>query len=269
MEDPPLRAKRQRVSSAVMENSAMSQSYRWNQSELAAAYDRDAPLVHPHYASVQDVVLELIAPAIESGGTVLDLGAGSGRLVERILERFPGTRAVLVDQSEAFLELARRRLVSQAGRVDFVHGRLQEEWSDCIPEHVNAIVSMSAIHHLEPDEKQRCYGEAWKALRPGGVFANGDEVRAESDEQYHMQCAAWGRHMQRLVDEALVSAPMAGALAAWQSRNIQGASAPRRSGDDCHETVERQLEYLREAGFEDVFAAWSRDLWTVLTARRR
>jgi hypothetical protein len=43
---------------------------------------------------------------------------------------------------------------------------------------------------------------------------------------------------------------------------------PKKSGDDCHETVDAQLEHLRTAGFESVEILWSEDLWCVFGGRK-
>jgi tRNA (cmo5U34)-methyltransferase len=242
--------------------------YRWNQSHLAAAYDADASRVHPYYTEVQDAILALLAPVLAQGDTVVDLGAGSGRLMERVLERYPGVGGVLVDQSEPFLDLARRRLERFGDRAAYVCSRLQADWTTQVPGPVAAIVSMSAIHHLEPGEKQACYRQACESLRPGGLFANGDEVRPESNDDYLAETRRWADHMQRLIDARQVSEPMAGALRAWQDRNVARFHEPKSSGDDCHETAATQLAYLRTAGFAQAGTGWSRELWTVLVGRK-
>jgi SAM-dependent methyltransferase len=246
----------------------MPATYRWNTSELAAAYDADASAVHPHYREIQDELLSLAAEPLAKGGCVVDLGAGSGRLISLMLERYTNATAVLVDQSAAFLELARRKLSRFGPRFRCIHCRLQEPWGADLTEPARVIVSMSAIHHLEPSEKCGCYRQACEALSEGGVFLNGDEVRPESDAAYAAECEAWGRHMQALIANGRVSPPMADALRGWHERNVVHAAAPRTSGDDCHETAEAQLRYLREAGFSSAEAGWSRGLWTVLIGRR-
>ena len=81
-------------------------SYRWNSSEAAEAYDRAAPVVHPYYEVVQDEILKLLPFGAEEPFEVLDLGGGSGRLAERVLERFADMRVSVVDQSLPLLELA-------------------------------------------------------------------------------------------------------------------------------------------------------------------
>ena len=82
--------------------------YRWNLAELAAGYDAAAPIVHPHYAEVQDQVLANLPFGKDDEIRLLDLGGGSGRLVERFLDAFPNASAVVLDQSQPFLDLAQQ-----------------------------------------------------------------------------------------------------------------------------------------------------------------
>ncbi|MBX3437215.1 MAG: class I SAM-dependent methyltransferase [Planctomycetaceae bacterium] len=243
--------------------------YRWNQADLAAAYDRDASRVHPRYVDVQDAILNELASGNEPiHGTIVDLGGGSGRLLERVLMRWPEATAVLVDQSQSFLDLATARLAQYPGRATTHCLRLQDDWREVIPVPVAAVISTSAIHHLLPDEKRRCYQKCFDVLRPGGVFLNGDEVRDESEAEYRGHVERWAAHMQQLIDTQAVSPAMADALRGWQRRNVEQAGQPRASGDDCHETAASQLAYLRDAGFVDTAVVWQRELWSVLRGRR-
>jgi SAM-dependent methyltransferase len=238
--------------------------YRWNNAEVAAGYDAAAPLVHPYYAAVQDAILSVLPFEAETDALLVDAGGGSGRFLERFLDRYPRGRGVIIDQSEAFLAIARERLSRFGNRAAFVCRRLQDEWSGVVGRPPLAIVSMSAIHHLEPREKQALYRSCFDLLAPGGVFANGDEIRDPVDARYRDALTKWATHMQDLAASGRVSAPMAETLLGWRKRNVERFDAPRVSGDDCHETVAAQLGYLRDAGFQQVRAAWQKEMWAVM-----
>jgi len=150
-------------------------TYRWNTSGAAEAYDAAAPAIHPYYAKVQDEILGLLP---FKGGTkfeLIDLGGGSGRLAERVLTHFPGAKVMVVDQSEPFLALAERRLKRFGRRAEVLRHKLQDDWLSALHSAPNVIVSTSAIHHMEPREKQALYWQCYEALAPGGMFINGDE----------------------------------------------------------------------------------------------
>src|SRR4051812_46495849 len=123
-------------------------SYRWNSSAAAEAYDQAAPAIHPHYEAVQNQILDRLTFAKDEPFVVMDLGGGSGRLAERLLQKFEAARVVIVDQSEPFLALAERRLRPFAPRATFIERRLQDDWAAALAAAPNVIVSTSAIHHL-------------------------------------------------------------------------------------------------------------------------
>lgn len=238
--------------------------YRWNQSELAAAYDAAAEHVHPHYFEMQEAILGLLPFPTDAEFLLVDAGGGSGRLVEKFLQRFPRARAVIIDQSEAFLDLSRRRLAPFGPRAGCRLQRLQEDWTTVLPEPPWAIVSMSAIHHLDPAEKQTLYRRCHDALAPGGVLLNGDEVRPADDGAYLAECRTWVAHMHKVIDAGLVAPPMREALLKWEARNVGHFGTPRTSGDDCHETIAAQLNCFLACGFAAPDAPWHKQLWAIL-----
>ena len=242
----------------------MTQTYRWNQAEHAAGYDAAVEIIHPYYVEIQEAILAQVARPPEAEFLLVDLGGGSGRLVEKFLARFPRASAVVVDQSEPFLDLAKTRLEPFGRRAICQVARLQDDWSAALPAQPAAIVSMSAIHHLEPDEKRRLAEQCYGALEPMGIFANGDEVRDADDEPYRQALIAWAAHLRQISDQGLVSLPFQRMCQKWEQRNVQNFHVPRTSGDDCHETIQAQLAYLCDCGFRSTSAPWQKEMWAVM-----
>jgi tRNA (cmo5U34)-methyltransferase len=241
-------------------------SYRWNTSDFATGYDAAADVIHPHYLAIQDEILRLLGSRFPSSDSLLivDLGGGSGRLMERILDRFPAAQGIVVDQSEPFLALAERRLIRFGGRATCILARLQDNWSREVQSPPTAFVSMSAIHHLDPKEKQSLYQRCHDLLGSGGILLNGDEVRPEDDRQYLATLNAWADHMRREMAASSIPPLFHTALHGWIDRNVTHFGQPKKSGDDCHESVATQLAYFRSAGFALADAPWQKDLWAVL-----
>jgi tRNA (cmo5U34)-methyltransferase len=242
--------------------------YRWNELDNARGYDQAAEHVHPYYTQIQDVILERLPLAAERPDWVVDLGGGSGRLAERILAAWPRAKVCVIDQSPAFLTLAEQRLARFGERAICLAARLQSNWSDQLPDRPQAIVSMSAIHHLDPSEKKALYAQGARCLDAGGVLMNGDEVRPVRDEDYRVECRRWSEHMHRVMDAGLIPENLKDALRGWIARNVDAPLGPRISGDDCHETAETQLGYFGDAGLTSTTVAWQRDLWAVLYGQK-
>jgi tRNA (cmo5U34)-methyltransferase len=239
-------------------------TYRWNTSDFAAGYDGTAQIIHPHYLEIQDEILRLLSVHEIAPRTIVDLGGGSGRLIQRILDRWPQAHGIVVDQSEPFLALAERRLARFGDRANCVLSRLQADWSSQLGGDVTAVVSMSAIHHLDPAEKASLYRRCFDVLAPGGLLLNGDEVRAPDDSDYMKRLTAWADHMRRSMTGGAIPATFHDAMNGWIDRNVARFGQPKKSGDDCHETIDAQLNYFRAAGFPSADCPWQRDLWAVL-----
>jgi tRNA (cmo5U34)-methyltransferase len=238
--------------------------YRWNATEAAIGYDQAAGEIHPHYVAIQDAIVQQLEALAIRDGLIVDLGGGSGRLAEKIAQRFPDCQVVVVDQSEPFLALASKRLDAFSDRGRCVLSQLQDGWERELDSPPAALVSMSAIHHLVPAEKQSLYRRCFEVLRPGGVLLNGDEVRPAGDAEFRRLLDAWWAHMQQVMAEGQLSAEMEAVLQRWKERNLDRFDAPRVSGDDNQETIDAQLGYLRGAGFVDTGAPWQRELWAIL-----
>ena len=99
-----------------------------------------------------------------AGGT----GSGKTTLLNVMSSFVPATERIVTIEDSAELQL----------RQDHV-ARLETRPA--------AIVSMSAIHHLDPSEKQQLYARCFTALADGGVLLNGDEVRAAGDAEMRLR----------------------------------------------------------------------------------
>jgi SAM-dependent methyltransferase len=151
---------------------------------------------------------------------VLDLGCGDGLVAARVVDARPGVEVVACDFSAAMLSRARDRFAATP-RVTVVEHNLDEplpaDWG-----RFDAVVSAFAIHHVIDERKRALYGEVLERLELGGVFSNLEHVASPTHELH----VAWL--------EALGTAP--------------------EDDDPSNKlaSVEAQLGWLREVGFEQV-----------------
>lgn len=251
----------------------MNPSDRQRFSQMADNYDQLAPRLVPMYDFLQDEMIRQADLASIDRPRVVDLGAGSGRFLEKVLIQCPHATCWWVDSSESFLDVAFRRLGRFAGRVTYVIAPIEGDWPRRIDAPVDAIFSMSAIHHLESSEKRAAYAAAFDALHPGGWFINTDEMRTLDDESYRASLQFWARS----VDRAYTTLPEDLTLPAsqwkhhfdnWKRRNIDAFNQPKTKGDDLHEPFVDQVRWLRDIGYEraDVFIKYH--LWCAIGGRK-
>jgi tRNA (cmo5U34)-methyltransferase len=193
-----------------------------------------------------DVQEDLIKRLFERHGhpvqRFVDLGAGDGALAALMLSVFPQAQAVLVDFSEPMLAGVERRLTGR-GSWQIVRADLSDaSWLRRLPPGAfGAGVSSLAIHHLPGARKRELYAEVFELLEDGAMFVNLDYVTVAGP-------------LRGLWDEQLVTNSLrlerergGGRSADELERNLCGDA-----DEDRPDTVENQVRWLRDAGFEDV-----------------
>jgi SAM-dependent methyltransferase len=151
-------------------------------SARVAAYDADMDLMHPNRLKMVEVMMAVLEATAPAPRLAIDLGAGTGFLLDRLLRRFPLCRAVAIDGSQRMVAAARARLGALAERVEFVVGDFRQPEALCQGiSGADAVVSAFALHHLNLDEKARLIGHCRTLLKEGGWFLNADLVVAEDE----------------------------------------------------------------------------------------
>ncbi len=225
-----------------MSGSAASQAF----SAHAAEYDAVRRRLVPDYEGFYGAAAEALKRLGGDVRRVLDLGAGTGLLSEQVAAAFPGVEIELLDASEAMLILAQQRL---GGAVVAVH---VTDMSSVLPAgRFDAVISALAIHHLEHEDKRALMERVHAVLRPGGVFANAEQVDAPTPELTAI-------YEQRWVDDCR-------ALGATEAE-IDGARERMRH-DRCSD-VDTQLGWLRDAGFATADCTYKSWRFAVLIARK-
>lgn len=110
-------------------------------------------------AGVHYFVARAISRLLPEGGTLVDLGCGSGRLLARLAHGRPDARIIGLDLSEPMLETG-RQLLEREGlgeRVELRRGDITTFDAE-VPENPDVLSCNFALHHL-PDEElaSRCF----------------------------------------------------------------------------------------------------------------
>jgi len=174
----------------------------------------------PHRAEGEAVLLEFIPKKV---GRVLDLGTGDGRLLALLRIDRRDIEGIALDFSPTMLTAARERF-----RHDDKIRVVEHNLEDPLPElgRFDVIVSSFAIHHCSDERKRTLYSEIHGALLPGGVFCNLEHV--------------------------------APATAELHARFLRSLGITEADEDPSNKlvSVETQVRWLREIGFQDVDCHW-------------
>jgi trans-aconitate 2-methyltransferase len=107
-------------------------------------------------------VLERVAGRLPKEATLLDVGCGTGRVTEELLELVPDGRVLAIDAAQEMVNLASERLGDRA-RV-----WRQDVLDLVLDEPVDAVISTATLHWVT--DHDRLWRRLAFALRPGGIL---------------------------------------------------------------------------------------------------
>lgn len=187
----------------------------------------------PNFEELFGVAVDLIPFDNGARLAVLDLGAGTGLFSQQVLGRYPAAAFVLIDLAEQLMGIAQERFRAYPDQFRYEiadYRTLQEAGA------YDVVISSLSIHHLEHEAKAELFGAVYRALRPGGVFVNMDQIRGETPYLRDLYWQNWLARVRR------------SGVAEERIRE----SIERRTTYDRDAPLVDQLQWLRAAGFENV-----------------
>lgn len=121
-------------------------------------------------AMVRDDLLPWALADVELGDQTLEIGPGYGATLRALVDRAGAVTAVEVDQP-----MAERLDRIYGDRARVIHG---DGSNTGLPNNAfSSVVCFTMLHHVPTDRLQdQLFAEAFRVLRPGGVFAGSDRV---------------------------------------------------------------------------------------------
>ena len=134
---------------------------------MPSPYDTIAELYDPWSASVVEDVAFYLEEARRSGGPVVELGVGTGRIAVPIAA--DGIRIIGIDSSRGMLEICARRAALAGVDVDLRVGDLREP---PVAERVPLVICpfRSLLHMHTDQDRRKVLAAAHELLLPDGLF---------------------------------------------------------------------------------------------------
>lgn len=187
-----------------------------------------------------DLLLQAIAPYLERGGQMIDLGGGTGRLAGQTLERFKGVHATVADYSPNMLSGVSQRLAAYENRYSTRVINLFDDNFDFGKGVFDVAASSMAIHHGQgADAYSGLYQRIYRWLATPGIFINLDHVLGSSHELTVLNVKGWKRFLDTM------SAPT--------NRMICGTYR-----EDTPLSLENHFQLLKKAGFKTTDVLWKK-----------
>ncbi|OMF37798.1 SAM-dependent methyltransferase [Paenibacillus sp. FSL H8-0548] len=212
--------------------------------DVAPEYDRQRRQLIPCFDDFYGIAADLVNCSSDAP-RILDLGAGTGLFSSFIRSKYPNASLTLIDLSEEMLKEAHSRF-GQDPAVSYITA---DYTSYPYTEKYDAIISSLSIHHLTHPAKRALFQTIHGLLLDGGIFVNADQAAGTT--------VYWDDYYMSKWKEAI-----------WQSgldaKAIE-ASIERRKVD-INATVQDQLDWLLEAGFEQNDCVYKNNLFAVFAA---
>jgi ubiquinone/menaquinone biosynthesis C-methylase UbiE len=182
---------------------------------------------------------------------LIDIGTGTGKTVEAVLEANPEEHITTVDKEAEMVKQARKNLAGHKNVVIF-HTDARTYLRRGI--NVDGIVSALTIHNFTQQYRYETLVAAYNTLSQGGIFINGDKIAhpTEHDIQYAIRV--------NLFREGFKDHP------ALQQKWLEHLAT-----DNSPERILREEEHLRqlkEIGFKNVRLIYRREMYAVVVCEK-
>lgn len=243
---------------------------RWDAQQEGYVPEREA-----RFTAMFDPLAELLPTSF----VAVDLACGPGSISQRLLARFPQAQVYAVDVDPVMIAIGRGALGRYDGRLHWVEADLATPgWVEALGHaQVDAVLSTTALHWLDPGSLARLYCDLSGLLRPGGLFLNGDHLafdpslptlahlsQQQLDRRWNDDAfAARGVETAEQWWDAFTQEPQFKPLLTERARRFAGKTRPASSPD-----LDMHLAALSAAGFAEAGTIWQQLSSRVLLAVR-
>ena len=239
----------------------MEKNEGWAAKEVAEQYKKVADVVIPHRQEILTTVAGLATAFVTERPQVLDLGCGYGDVTAEVLKMKPEASVCLVDFSDEMIRLSRERFKDSSGTRIVKHDLNTGITDAAIGKRFDVVVSCFALHHIEFANRVKLYSEIRQALRPDGLFINGDRFKEDSPVIDEWVFNSWISYMVQQIKEKLGKETTLAEVK--QRQNV----SDKKLGDKPGTMWDMQHD-LKQAGFRYVDCLWKYQTLAIIAAAK-
>jgi tRNA (cmo5U34)-methyltransferase len=207
----------------------------------ATSYNQDVRQTIPFYETIHLETIDLVRRARPGVSRWLDVGGGTGYLIELALPHFPGTQFILADPSQAMLDQAAQRLQGVPDQrlkiLPPIGSQSLLPWDSPPPQVVTALM---CHHYLQAPAHREALWACCQVLDDDGLFITFENIAPSTERGLQIGLERW-KHFQ---------------LEHGRSLPTVEAHLKRFGVNYFPLTVAEHLELLHAVGFQGVEILW-------------
>ncbi len=217
--------------------------------KYAGQYNQSRRKLIPCFDDFYKTSIEVIPFEYDENIKILDLGTGTGLLSCFVASAYQRADITLIDVSENMISQARSGLARFPNKCEYVVG----DYSVLeLSQKFDVIISALSIHHLSGVQKKTLFSSIIDQLNDGGVFINADQVQGETPEIERIYRQKW---LQQVRGNG--------------TSEMELEAAFERMKEDHMSTLSSQIQWLKDAGFDDVDCWYKNYSFAVFGGRSR
>ena len=203
----------------------------------ASEYDNNIRKSIPYYDRFHQAAFDIVSLCCPKPQTWVDVGAGTGTLVEKAHGIFATTRFVLADPSSAMLKLAAEKLGGK-DRVNILSPVTAVELH--FPQPAEVVTAIQSLHYLDIEGRKKSILNCYQQMQSGGVFVTFENIRPLTVKGTSIGKEYWSRYE----------------IDAGKSDEEARKHVQRFEVEFFPITIEEHLALLNEIGFGTVELLW-------------
>jgi len=209
-----------------------------NQSAFCAEeYDEKICRTLPYYEDIYDQIVDLIGAFGKKDIKWLDVGCGTGKMAEVVQNRLSVKRLVLCDRSDKMLSIAKVKLASYSGTMEFVNCSAQGLTYDNT---FDVVTAVQVNHYMNWKNRVLSIQNCYNTLDENGIYITFENVAPFSEIGKDVSLKRWKRYQ---INKGLSEKE--------SEKHIQ------RYGKEYFPiTIAEHLEIMRNIGFKAVEIFW-------------